>query len=280
MNLKLSSFAIVIISFLAVSCAPSKVFVRTTTDNEARISKDEHVGIINDVCLQINPLFKKDYVLLDDSKVAATFMTNETKNYLEQKGYTVDYSLSPFVGCFLPHETTFRLADEKGGEIRMVNPPFSFEESDSINNEYVNAILHILNEVYYIMSNNYVEVFSSEPKLREELRTIAENTGQDKILFMIGNGTIVPPGKSILEGVSLGIISSLLTFGMFTYYIYDVSYFDSYIMLLDLHTGEVLWSNSMKLSESDPRRQAFYKQSWAKNLLYYYPVREGVVWEK
>lgn len=280
MNLKLSLFAIVIISFLAVSCAPSKMFVRTTTDNEARISKDEHIGIINDVCLQINPLFKKDYVLLDDSKVASTFMISETKNYLEKKGYTVDYSLSPFVGCFLPHETTFRLADEKGGEIRMENPPFSFDETDSIDDEYINAMMHILNEVYYIMSNNYVEVFSSEPKLREDLKTIFNYTAQNKMLFMIGNGTIVPPGKSILEGVSLGILSSLLTFGMYTYYIYDVSNFNSYIMLLDLHTGEVLWSNSMNLTESDPRREAFYKQSWAENLLYYYPVREGLVLEK
>jgi len=280
MNLKLSSFAIVIISFLAVSCAPSKTFVRTTTDNESRISKTEHVGIINDVCLQFDPLFKKDYVLLDNSKVAATFMTTSATNYLEQKGYSVEYTASPFIGSFLPYQTPYRLADEKGGEIKMVTPPFYFDDSDSIDEEYLNAMLHTLNEVYYVMTNNYNSLFSSDTTLRGDLKTIANHTGLDKIIFIVGNGTVVPVGKSILKGLTIGLATTILSFGMFVVYAIDVSYLDSYIMLLDLNTGEMLWSNSMRLSDSDPSKEVFYQQYWSKNMLYHYPLREGVVLEK
>lgn len=280
MNFKLSSSVFITIFFLAVSCAPTKTFVRTTTDNETFISKTEHVGIINDVCLELDPLFKKDYVLLDDSKVAASYMVNEAKSYLEKKGYTVDYSLSPFVGSFLPHDDIYRLADEKGGEIRVVNPPFYFDDADSIEDAYLNAMMHILNEVYYTMSNNYNPVFTSEPALKESLNVIANYTGEDKIMFIIGNGKVVPVGKTLLQGVTLGVLTALVTFGTITYYFYDVSNFNTYVMLLDLHTGEMLWSNSMNIMDNDPRTAAYYEKCWSKNLLYYYPVREGVVLEK
>jgi hypothetical protein len=277
MNCKQTLFPVLIILLLATSCAPSKVFVNTSPGNGTRISGSEHIGIINDVCLQIDPLFKKDYVLLDDSKVASTFMATEAKNYLEQKGYSIDYTASPFVGSFLPPQNLYRLCDEKGSEIRTESPPFYVEDSDSTGNEYYNAVMHILNEVYFTMTNNYNPLFSTDSLFLKDLSIISSYTGEDKILFMIGNGVIVPLGKSLLQGFTLGILTTVISFGMFTYYIYDTSSLNTYIMLLDLHSGEMLWSNSMKLTDYNPDQESFYSNYWTNNLLYYFPVRENTL---
>jgi hypothetical protein len=264
------------LALLGTSCAPSKMFVRTIDAYENRISKSERVGIINDVCLELDPLFKKDYILLDDSKIAAILMADEAKKSLEMKGYTVDFVSSPFVGSFLVSNDSCRVADEKGGEIHTINPPFYFEDSLTTNELYVSSLLDVFKEVCFTMAGNNEPAFSTNPDLRKGLQVIANRTGNDKILFMIGNGRIVPIGKSILEGVTIGLATALVTFGMFTYYFYDVSYMDSYLALLDLNTGDLLWSNFMRLTDSDPSRSQFYSQIWSKNLLYYYPLREGL----
>jgi hypothetical protein len=275
MKLNLSTPVIILLAFLATSCAPSRMFVRTIDAYENRISRSEKVGIINDVCLELNPLFKKNYVLVDDSKVAAILMAEEAKKSLEMKGYMVDFVTSPFVGSFLNTDESFRVADEKNGEIRTVNPPLYFDDSMTIDEEYLNALLDVMNEVYFTMAGNNDPQFSINPDLLNSLQVIADRTGNDKILFMIGNGTIVPVGKTILEGVTLGLATAFLTFGMFTYYVYDVSYLDSYIALLDLKNGDLLWSNYIRLTDNDPSTESFYSQTWSKNLLYYFPVREG-----
>jgi hypothetical protein len=274
MKLKLTTSVIMLLAFCATSCAPSKMFVRTVDAYENRISKSEKVGIMNDVCLQLDPLFKKDFILLDDSKVAAILMAEEAKESLEMKGYTVDFVSSPFVGSFLAPNDSFWVADEKGGEKRMIHPPFYFEDSLSTNELYVIALLDVFNEVYLTMAGNQEPVFSTDSILRQDLQVIADRTGDDKILFMIGNGSIVPVGKTITEGVVLGIVTSILTLGTFTYYEDDASYFDSYLALLDLNTGDLLWTNFMKLSDSDPSRESFYSGTWSKNLLYYFPARK------
>jgi len=280
MKLNLLFFFVIVLALLATSCAPSKMFVRTSDSYQTRISKSERVGIIDDVCLQLDPLFKKDYVLLDDSKVASILMVEEAKKSLETKGYTVNFVASPFVGSFLASDELFRVADEKGGEIRNINPPFYFEDSLANNEVYVNALLDVFREVYFTMTGNNEPTFSTDSILRDGLQVIADRTGNDKILFMIGNGSIVPVGKSILEGVTIGLATAFITFGMFTYYFYDVSSLNSYIALLDLHTGDLLWSNSMVLTGNNPARESFYSGYWSKNLLYYYPVKEGHVMEK
>jgi hypothetical protein len=280
MKRKLSIPLIVLLAWLTTSCAPSKLFVRTDDAFQNRISKSERIGIINDVCLQMDPLFKKDYVLLDDSKVAAVLMADEAKKSLEMKGYSVNFVSSPFVGSFLNPADSFRIAYERGAEVSKINPPFYFEDSIATDEVYVNSLLDVFNEVYFTMAGNNEPIFSTNTDIRNSLQIIADRTGDDKILFMIGNGTIVPVGKSILEGVTIGLATALLTFGSFTYYFYDVSYIDSYLALLDLNTGELLWTNSMRLTDSDPSRESFYSGTWSKNLLYYYPVKDGHVLEK
>jgi hypothetical protein len=280
MKRNLSTLSSVLFILLATSCAPSKMFVRTNDSYQTRISKSERVGIINDVCLELDPLFKKDYVLLDDSKVAAILMAEEAKRSLEMKGYAVNFIESPFVGSFFASDDSFRVADEKGGVIWKIKPPLYFEDSVSTDEVYVSSLLGVFNEVFLTMAGNNEPIFATNPDLRNSLQIIADRTGDDKILFMIGNGTIVPVGKSILEGVTIGLATALLTFGTFTYYFYDVSYMDSYLALIDLNTGDLLWTNSMRLTDSDPSCEQFYSQIWSKNLLYYYPVKEGRVLEK
>ena len=68
----------------------------------------------------------------------------------------------------------------------------------------------------------------------------------------------------------LRIVTIILAFGMFTYFVYNISSLDSYITILDLNTSDLIWTNSMQLTESDPLKESLYSETWSRNMLYYF----------
>jgi hypothetical protein len=264
--------ALIIISFSVASCKPSKSFVRTTDENQNKILNAAKIGIISDLCLDYDPWFKKNYVILDESVNAGMFMTEEAKKMLESKGYTIEYTFLPFTGSFLSPEDSMRIAKTKGEVVSKATAPFYADEIFNVDSTYADAVYEVLNAFYYTMTKNIEPPFSADPYLAKSLKIISDYTGQDMILFMIGNGTVVPVSKTIIQGVTIGLLTALVTFGYFYYYIYETSVFDSYIGLLDLNSGELLWTNYMNFSGSQPDAQDFYSDLWAENMLYYFPA--------
>ncbi|MBP7509686.1 MAG: hypothetical protein KA807_17870 [Prolixibacteraceae bacterium] len=271
--------SLIIISFSFSSCKPSKSFVRTTDEYQNKILNNTKIGIISDLCLDYDPWFKKNYIIVDESVNAGKFMTEEAKKTLESKGYTVEYTFLPFTGAFILPEDSVRIAKTKGETVSKAIAPFYSDEIFQEDSLYATAVYEVLNAFYYTMTNNIEPPFSADPFLVNSLKLISEYTGQDKILFIIGNGTVVPLSKTIIQGVSIGLLTALITFGYFYYYIYETSVFDSYIGLLDLNTGELLWTNYMNLSGSQPDSESFYSDIWAKNMLYYFPAVNDTIRE-
>lgn len=272
---------VLVISLSIVSCKPSKSFVRTSDEYQNKIINASKIGIISDLCLDYDPWFKKNYIIVDESVGAGRFMTEEAKKMLELKGYSVEYSFLPFAGSFLSPEDSVRVANNKRDTVVKAAPPFFADEIFNEDSLYADAVYELLNAFYYTMTNNVEPPFSTDPYLLKSLKLVSEYTGQEMILFMIGNGTVVPVSKTIIQGVTIGILTALVTFGYFYYYIYETSVFDSYIGLLDLNTGELLWTNFMNFSGSQPDVEDFYSDVWAENMLYYFPaVNDSALFNK
>jgi len=89
----------------------------------------------------------------------------------------------------------------------------------------------------------------------------------------MGNGMLVPVGKSVAQGVATGVLSTALTLGMVTYYQYDVSWLDTYAALIDLKTGHVPWTNSLRLTQGNIISQDYYTNRWSKEVLYHFPKK-------
>lgn len=261
-----------IIFFSVVSCKPSKSFVRTTDEYQSEILNATKIGIISDLCLDYDPWFKKNYIIVDESVNAGRFMAEEAKKMLESKGYSVEYTFLPFTGSFLSPEDSVRVANTKKDTVSYATAPFYADEIFNEDSLYGDAVYEVLNAFYYTMTKNIEPPFSTDPYLVKSLKLISEYTGQNMILFMIGSGTVVPVSKTIIQGVTIGLLTALVTFGYFYYYIYESSVFDSYIGLLDLNTGKLLWTNYMNISGNQPDVENFYSDIWAENMLYYFPA--------
>jgi len=273
---------ILLILFLS-SCAtkprpPINKFVRLGSTYEERIPQVKNIGIINDVCLVRDAVGSDDYFSIDDSKLAESFMLEGAKVYLEQKGYQVDFQFSPFVCAFKTPEKEFKVADKKGTEVSDRHSPFFTSESLSDDKAYKQTLINAIRQVQLAVEqkqNAPSGIVSFNEKTQKSLKLIAEHTKTETVFFIVGNGVVVPGGKSFGQAVATGVATGVLTLGMVTYSKYDVSYLDTYVGLVDLKNGNMLWSNSFRRKQINPTKQDFYLTGWAKTALYYIPTKES-----
>ena len=257
--------------FSVFSCAPTSKTVRTTPENEEIISQIDSISIINDAYLALDPLFAKDYVLIDASITAESYILEETKKQLELKGYFIDYGMSPMVGGFAPTKEPIKVANSRKDEKYSMTPPFYLD--NQINDEeYLNSLSDVNTSVLSAIKVGRTKLKESNDSIYKSLKLISDRLGNDKALIVIGDGKIVPTGKSLGQAFTVGILTTTITLGMVTYFVYNVSYLDSYIALLDLKTGELIWTNEIRLS-SNPTKLKFYEKYWGERLFYHFPLK-------
>src|SRR6266446_7164142 len=63
-----------------------------------------------------------------------------------------------------------------------------------------------------------------------------------------------------------------MTGGLITASAHNISLLDCFIGLVDLETGEMLWTNSLRLGQN-PANEGLYKGAWSRALLFHLPDR-------
>gem|GEM_PF-1622612 len=281
-------FKLILLILFLSSCAtkplpPINKFVRLGYTYEERIPQVKNIGIINDVCLLRDAVGSDDYFSIEDSKLAESFMLEGAKAYLEQKGYQVDFHFSPFVCAFKAPEKEFKVAESKGAEVLDQRSPFFTSESLSDDKAYNQALIYAIRQVQHAVKqkqNAPSGIVSFDEKTQKSFKLIAEQTKTETVLFIVGDGVVVPRGKSfgqaMATGMITGVITGVLSMGAVSvsYSTYNVSYLDTDIGLVDLKNGNMLWSNSFRQKQINPTKQDFYLTGWAKTALYYIPTKE------
>jgi hypothetical protein len=270
----LSAALIAPLVLLSISCGPSKQWVRTSPSFEQRMPQIQRIGIVADVCLFHEVGKKTAYVSVSESRSAQTYMIKAAKESLEQKGYEVTCQLAPVVGGYKNPGVAMRTAATPSAELSDRTPPLDTPQGSVSEDEpFRKAMLLVLHRAMLGIEQQKkppTDVFREGAGVSEGLRVVCERTNNDVILVLVGEGSIVPFGRSMGQAMTTGILTGLLTAGFVVVSVYDVSHLDSYIGLLDAKTGEILWSNSMRIKSGDPTRGNYY-DGWSRMLLYHLP---------
>lgn len=259
-----------LIGFMAgCTSPPSKLYVQNSDDVETRTDHTEKLAVLCDVCCTRD----SERIVVDDSQRAEGFMLNEIRETVTKKGYKTVAELSPFVGGYKNPEGTFTVSMSKDQETRNVHPPFFWDAALESDEEYRDAMKYLQHfvQICFDRGFNRSARFSVNPIARRCVTLVKERTGAEAILIANGNGNYVPTGKSVAQGIATGVLTGLLTFGTVVAVSYDVSHLDSYVALIDANDVELLWSNSLRLTDKHPQNEDCYKKRWGHNLLYYLP---------
>jgi hypothetical protein len=262
-------YFIVLTAMVLTGCSPTNKYVRTAPGYENSVGKIDKVTIVSDACLAVDTFGSGNYFSIKESVEAESYMLQAAATYLAGKGYLVKGKLSPFACGFKDKDLKFKIADDRGLDVKDASPPFSISKELEGDKEYREALLNIVRTLQPLserMQNNSNEFTLSGANIDISLKIVSDRLKSDTAIIMIGNGTVVPAGKQITQALG----TAILTLGMVS--VRNVSYVDSWITILDLKSGSVLWSNSMRLKYMENTDTFFEK--WANIMLYHLPGKK------
>jgi hypothetical protein len=286
---------IMLLALSACASTPSNKLLYVSPDSESKMGPIERVAIIADVCL-LRDVLGEDYWVVQESRSAEGHMLDAAKTYLAGKGYEVSYAQAPFVGAFKEREIPYKVRHTNGGDIIEKNAPLFESEGVADNQVFREALLTVIPKVlasqspiFYAEGRKpiFPDVCCANPEVKDHMKVIAEHTGGDATLFLIGYGTVISAGKNTVQGLAIaGLVIAMFTLPL----VGDVvtkgwrggggddrhggSYLDTYAVLVDNGTGEILWANAMRQGGGGSADKAHYDaEKWPKLILHYLPSR-------
>jgi hypothetical protein len=219
---------------------------------------------------------KGKYWSIKDSRTAEDGLLAGTQAYMKEKGYQVVSATAPFVAGFADASKPLKSAPAEDGEITEHNPPLFVDGRSPASVESERPGMLAAMTGTFSMAAKNAKIPSNiccSGAARAAIQNLATKAGADAVLFVYGMGTMVPTGKQVAQGVATGLLTTVLTAGIITYAQWDASHLDSYAALVDGHTGEVLWTNSLRMKVGTFLEAQFYQETWPQNVLYHIPSR-------
>jgi len=277
--------------FLLSSCAapfvaPTKEFVHTTS---RPVTEVDDLVVVVDACMTMDRL--KDYISVEDSRTIASYMASSLTSYFDNIGYEVSECYTPFVGSFKSAEETFVVRQQRKDESADVSPPFFIEDGTPENTACQKAYARVIREILSDVEQKEkppADIFNANETIREDLRLLREHLQKRYILVVIGNGKSVPGLTTFTQRFATGMATGLLTGGALMVSVGNVSYIDTHAAIIDLAEGELLWSNSLRLTGGNVCKEGFYAtrneklhtySGWVQNVFFHVPVKTSTVIE-
>jgi hypothetical protein len=270
-------FQFLLFILLLSSCATNPAIHRG--QKFINIPQVKSIGIVSDICLARDNLTGDDYFSIKDSKLAESYILETTKKHLEQKGYKVNFTVSPFVCSFKPSNKAFKVAKKEGANVSDAYSPFYIAELFDNDKEYESALKNIMTLAHKSTLKNILihakqknsfssKLFLSNKKIQESLKIIAERTNTEMLLILTGEGEIVSASKSVTQGLATGLLTTALTLALgggmiVTNITYEVSYLNTYLNLIDIKNNQLLWLNFLNNKNIDPIDRKFYLGKWS-----------------
>jgi len=253
---------------------PTDVFIRT---NASPSSLGQNVGLLVDAVIGFDSSGASNRCIsLEDSRKAAAHMLAESRQFLESKGYGIQYAEIPATGASFSGEGTMTVAERRYGPEK--DTVFPIPTTGGNDDEYQAAIIRVIRQAFIATRSKGElpeEQFRTDPEIPASLRLIAQRKNVDHLIVVIGNGRIVSAGKQLGQSIATSIVTTVITAGLVTETSRHVSFLDSLVAVIDLRTSELTWSNALRFT-GNPAEPAFYKGKWSKTLLYHLPPPSGV----
>jgi hypothetical protein len=265
-----------ILSACSTFSGPPTPFTRSSASYDAKQSQIRSIAVIADVCLIRDEAGSDDYWLINGSRSAARHMLEGTATYLTKSGYKVDFAEAPFVCAHKYGTGRMKYAADPGAQVAEMEPPLFEVEGLARDPAYRQSLITLINATQGAIQQverSPSQVCCKTPPLKRDLDTVSKVTGGDAILFLAGDGVVVPEEKSLAQGVATGAATAVLTLGFGSYAQWNVSYMDNYAALVDVETGDILWGSSSRTKGGGLTEKGYYSERWAPEALSHLPSR-------
>lgn len=269
--------AALVLSGCITAPPPTRSYVRPGPNHETLLPQVKRMGVITDAAVRYDRSGTNDYFCIEDSLAALTNIVSEAVNHLQSKGYEIAFGEACFIGSFKECPQALRVSQKRQDKPVERSAPFYVNPSLSSDEAYRKAVQRVVQRAHEAVINAGElpsETFTSDPGVRESLKVIATQKQVDYLLVTVGDGLLVSAGKQVGQALASSLASIFITAGNAVVTAHNVSFLDSSVALLNLQTGEVLWSNSLRIV-GNPAEPGFYKGNWARFLLYHMPDRNA-----
>jgi len=152
---------------------PNRAFVRTTPSFPGALKQAQNIGLITDaVVLYDTSTLNNRYITLQDSRIAASNLLTDTKQFLKGKGYLIGFAESPAVAGFASSKKPEKAAEKRHGEITETVFPVLMPVDASDDPKYRQALLRVLRQSFRAIGSKgdvFVEKFRSDPAIADSL---------------------------------------------------------------------------------------------------------------
>jgi len=274
-----------VIPLLSLSCAhpcvaPNKQFVRTMS---RPVTEADELVVVVDTCVTMDRL--KDYVSVEDSRAIESYMAAAATSYLGNIGYMVSMNCTPFVGSFKSADETFHVKQQRKDKADDIHPPFFTETGAPEDAAWQESLARVIRETMSAVGQNDqppADRFRANQAIREDLKVLQGHFQKRYVAIVIGDGKSVPGLTSFSQGMVTGMATGMLTGGLVSVSVYDVTYLDTTVGIIDLSEGDLLWSNSLRLTRGKICKEKFYSMwnerqhtydGWVHTMFFYVPVK-------
>jgi hypothetical protein len=251
-------YSLIFILLLMAACSAAPP-ARHTVSHDPTLSRQGGVLLLADVCIQKDGIGDSDdYFVIAESKYAAETVLSALHSYVEDSNIPVRAEIP--VVCAARHgkQNTIRAGDNFNATARDAPQPIYVEASIAKDTDYTNAIAAISTYAFEraALKGQAQTNKISTIEFLDAADIIQNRTQASSILFLGVLGTSKTSAKTAVTGVGNFIArfaTAVVTAGLGTDYYLMFSpgqQFSGRFMegaLIDLQSGELTWSNALKV---------------------------------
>jgi hypothetical protein len=259
-----------LLPLLVAGCTyqPAKDSVRYGANYKEQMPTVDRAGLFVDGLVGTEDFASKHFDIRD-SATAITWSAREAQSALRAKGYDIAFVEAPFVGGYQPNGPVFSFAASQDTASHPGMPPDrrpGYLDSDPV---YRDALLATSHNVLAALdpAGTPVSQLQTNPAIRTAFMRVAAKR-HIRYLFIVQDAGVLITKEYLATQVGV-----LAIFGRPG----DQprrSFLVSYASLIDLQTGEVIWSNWLRFPVFDATDLSDYQShKWAGELFYWLPLR-------
>jgi hypothetical protein len=228
-------------------------------------------------------------------------MLDNAAKVMEERGYRVDFRMSPFVGSFLQVGGLVEVADKAGDGRHLASPPFYASTAIVHDDEYARALSEVIGLVASQTTGGgkpLVEHEHPDSLPSPDWALLAERIQTDYVLVLAASGVSVSGAKQTGESclsscfaAALNAITSVLCSAICSTAssskatveveplseegIQTPSVLKTGAVLFDLRSGRPTWAISVEQVDEDPLSKLFYSWTWISSVMMTVPPAPG-----
>jgi hypothetical protein len=241
---------------LACAAAPPS---STVVDHDPTLGRSEGVALLVDVCLQRDGIGDRDYFLIGESELGAQMSQQRLRNYLEDSGIVIREQATLVCGARHGGKNSIPAAHGIGEMISDQTQPLLADSHSAMDETYIAALALISSYAFERAASegDDSDRAISEPMFRQASSVVRDRTGAASVLFMGALGTSRTGALNAVTNIGrflVGMGTGFATAGLGGNYYYvfvpgrKISGRLLEGALIDLNTGELVWSNAVSVS--------------------------------